>query len=501
MGSTNRRDFIKGTAWMGFAAVAAGCVAKGGLKLSGGGSMQGFACKPMKRIRVGFAGLGGRGSAALFRICEIPGCEVTAVCDLRQVRLDVCNAHLAKKGYAKAKEYIGPEAYKAMCESSDVDVVYICTGWQMHAPIGIYAVRSGKHAMVEVPCALTLDECWDFVESAEKSRVHAMILENCCYGEAELLCLNLCRMGKFGDLVHGEAAYIHDLRRMCYHDGADFEPGSWNRGYHEFWRLKYNRDHKGNGYPTHGLGPVCQYMNVNRGDVMTELVSMESRQANYEAYARDTFPADDWRTKTRVEMGDMNTTVVKTALGRTIMVQHDVSSPRPYSRINLISGTKGIFRGCYFGDYSSGEDYSDPFKQGNGVRLAWERKRGGHIPGFFGVEETEEIRARHMHPYWKAAGEIAKKIGGHGGKDFLMDLRWTYCMQNGLPLDIDVYDLASWSSLVPLTEKSVRERRYVDIPDFTRGGWKTAKPLDIVTVDVEKLGFKNVRSVEGQINI
>ena len=503
MGSSNRRDFLKGTAWMGAAAVAAGCMGRGAMKMAGGGSLQGFACKPMKRIRVGIAGLGGRGTGALRRIAGIPGCVVTGVCDLRQNRLDANNDFLSKGGYAKAKEYLGPEAYKRMVESDDVDVVYVCTGWQMHAPIGIAAVRAGKHTFVEVPSALTVDECWDFVESAEKSRVHAMILENCCYGEAELLCLNLCRQGKFGDLVHGEAAYIHDLRGMCYCDDPEIRPGSWNRGYYDFWRLRYNKDHGGNGYPTHGLGPVCQYMNINRGDVMTELVSMDSRQANYEAYARDMFPADDWRAKLRVKMGDMNTTVVKTALGRTIMVQHDVSSPRPYSRINLISGTKGIFRGCYFGDNSSGEDYSDPFKQGNGVRLAWERKRGQHIPGYFDMKETEEIREKFRHPYFKEAGEIAKKVGGHGGMDFLMDLRWAYCLQNGLPLDMDVYDLAAWSSLVELTERSVRERRYIDVPDFTRGGWKTAKPLGIVSVDVKKLGLgaDKVRRDDSQMNI
>ena len=502
MGMADRREFLKGTAWMGAAAVAAGCMGQGAMKL-GGGSMQGFACKPMKRIRVGFAGLGGRGTAALRRISGIPGCVVTAVCDLRQERLDDCNGYLAASGRAKAKEFLGPEAYRAMCDSDDVDVVYVCTGWQMHAPIGIAAVRAGKHAFVEVPCALTVDECWDFVESAEKSRVHAMILENCCYGEAELLCLNLCRMGKFGDLVHGEAAYIHDLRRMCYCDNPVIKQGAWDRGYYDFWRLRYNKDHGGNAYPTHGLGPVCQYMNVNRGDVMTELVSMDSRQANYEAYARDMFPADDWRAKLRVAMGDMNTTVVKTALGRTIMVQHDVSSPRPYSRINLISGTKGIFRGCYFADNSSKQEYCDPFKQGNGVRLAWERERGRHIPGYFDMKETEEIREKYRHPYFRDAGEIAKKVGGHGGMDFLMDLRWAYCLQNGLPLDMDVYDLASWSCLVELTERSAKERRYIDVPDFTRGGWKTAKPLGIVTVDVKKLGLgaDGVRRDASQINI
>lgn len=479
----SRRSFLKGTAWMGVVAAATGCVSKNALKL-GRGSMQGFACKPMKQVRVGIAGLGGRGTGALERIAKIPGCVITGACDLRQNRIDANNAFLKKEGLGPAKEYCGPEAYKRMCEADDVDVVYVTTGWQMHAPIGIFAIEHGKHALVEVPCAMTVDDCWRFVETSEKNRVHAMILENCCYGEAELLCLNLARQGKFGDLVHGEAAYIHDLRNMNYEDNAELGPG--RRGYWDHWRLRYNKEHKGNAYPTHGLGPICQYMNINRGDVMTELVSMESRQVNYEAYARDCYPK---YKDVKVAMGDMNTTVVKTALGRTIMVQHDVSSPRPYTRINLLSGTKGIFKGCYFGDNESSEDYDNPFKQGSGVRLAWERKRGEHIPGFFDMDETNRIRNEFMHPYWKSAGEIGKKIGGHGGMDFLMDLRWAYCLQNGLPLDMDVYDLAAWSSLVELTETSVREKRYVDIPDFTRDGWKTAEPLGIVDIDVAKLGL------------
>ena len=326
--NANRREFLKGAAWMGVVAAAAGCVGRNALKLVGG-PMQGFACAPLKRVRVGVAGLGGRGTSALKRISGIPGCVITGACDLRQDRIGDCNDFLKRQGLSPAKEYCGPEAYKAMCEAADVDVVYVTSNWQTHAPIGIYALEHGKHAFVEVPCALTVDDCWRFVEAAEKNRVHGMILENCCYGEAELLCLNLARQGKFGDLVHGEAAYIHDLRSGCYDAKPKLSPEG-GHGYYDFWRLKYNAAHGGNAYPTHGLGPVCQYMNVNRGDRMEYLVSLESRQANFEAYARANFPADSWKAKNRVIMGDMNTTLVRTALGRSIMIQHDISSPRPY---------------------------------------------------------------------------------------------------------------------------------------------------------------------------
>ena len=489
----DRRAFLKGTAWMGAAAVAAGCVGHGALALSGsGGAMSGFACAPLRRVRVGFAGLGGRGTAAMNRISQIPGCEVTGLCDLRADRIADCNAKLAAAGRPRAAEYCGPEAYKAMCDADDVDVVYVAGDWQMHCPVAFRAIRSGKHTLVEVPAAFSIDECWEYVELAEKHRVHAMMLENCCYGEAELLCLNLCRSGMLGELVHGEAAYIHDLREMNYADDPsltlpDGKPNV-HRGYYGHWRLKWNVAHGGNQYPTHGLGPVCQYMNVNRGDRLEYLCSVDSNQANFEAYAKELWPAGDWHGKLKVKMGDMNTAVVKTALGRTIMVQHDVSSPRPYSRHNVITGTRGIFRGGGSFDYDVRRDFA--------VKLGWEDRPGGGVHRFFDRERTEAVRAKFCHPYWKSAGEIAQKIGGHGGMDFLMDLRWVYCLQNGLPMDMDVYDLASWCSLCELTETSARERRFVEVPDFTRGGWKSATPLGIVDVDVKRLGLGSGGVVE-----
>ena len=500
----NRREFLKGMAWMGVAAAAAGCHAP---RFGFGGTMQGFRCAPLRRVRIGIAGLGGRGTSAMKRLAQIPGCVVTGICDVRPDRIADCQADLKSLNAPRAREYLGPEAYKAMCDADDVDVVYVATGWQQHAEIGLRAADCGKHVFVEVPAALTLDDCWNFVETAERRKVHVMQLENCCYGEAELLCLNLVRNGKFGELVHGEAAYIHDLREMNYADDPSIKnpDGSrrYKRGYWDHWRLKWNKVHGGNQYPTHGLGPVCQYMNVNRGDRLDYLCSVDSKQANFESYARDIWPDGDWHRELKVKMGDMTTSVIRTALGRTIMLQHDVSSPRPYTRLNMITGTKGMFRGCYFANDTSAGGYEQAFQQGCGVRLAWERERGGHVPGFFGLEETNMIRREFQHPYWSAAGEVAKKIGGHGGMDFLMDLRWVYCLQNGLPMDMDVYDLATWCSIAELSETAFDKRRYVDVPDFTRGGWRTATPLGIVTVDLSKLDFdvNRARHDDTQIDI
>ena len=478
----DRREFLRGTAWMGAAAFAAGCVADGGIfggKATVGAPMQGFRVKQLKRIRLGIVGLGQRGDVAMPRLAVLPGVEIVALCDFHPERVAYEQKFLREHGYSEAKHtFTGREGYKALCQL-DLDVVYNTTDWEHHAEVALEAMRNGKHVFTEVPAVTSVEQAWEMIETAEKAKLHCMMLENCCYGETELLFLNLCRMGKIGDLVHGEAAYIHDLREMCYTDPNIANPYWEGNGYENFWRLRRDSAHRGNQYPTHGLGPVCQYMNINRGDRMEYLVSLESRQANFEAYARANFPADSWKAKNRVVMGDMNTTLVRTALGRSIMIQHDVSSPRPYSRLNTITGTKGILA-----------DY--PF------RIGWEEKSGAGVHKFFPDEKAKEMREKFAHPYARTAMEIARKVGGHGGIDFMMDLRWAYCLQNGLPLDMDVYDLASWSTINELSERSVLNRSSsVDIPDFTRGGWKTAKPLGIVDVDLTKMDMEKAYRVNG----
>ena len=458
--NTNRREFLAGAITVGALAAASGCATG---KLGGVGTMSGHAAKPLKKVRVGVVGLGNRGPGAVHRLSAIPGTEVAALCDLYQHHVDAQLKWLADNGKPAPKAFVGADGWKAMCDWDGIDVVYIATNWQTHVMIALRALEHGKHTFIEVPAALTLDDCWALVEASERTGLHCMQLENCCYGETEMLALNLCRKGLLGELVHGEGAYIHDLRGMCY---SEMDKG----GYYDYWRLRHNKAHGGNQYPTHGLGPICQYMNINRGDRFDYLVSVDSQSLGFHDYAAHKFAADTWQRKCRVAMADMNTTVIKTALGKTIMVQHDVANARPYSRINLISGTRGIL-----------QDY--PY------RCAIESAPGAGAHDYK-PEFAERIREEHKHPLWKKAGEFAQKIGGHGGMDFLMDLRWSYCLQNGLPLDMDVYDLASWCSLCELTEVSAKNRgRSMDVPDFTRGGWKTAKPLGIVDVDLAKLGL------------
>ncbi len=457
---------------MGAAAATVGCTTGKartctGDAPGGSGSMMGWADKPFKELRVGVIGLG-RGSLGL-DLAKIPGVKITAVCDITPIRIQ----NAMKKWYGdeskpKPRIFTGStEAWKELCNWDQVDLVYNGTPWKLHAPIALYAMEHGKHVVIEVPSALTMEECWALVKTSERTRRHCMQLENCCYGENEMLALNMCRQGLFGTLVHGEGAYIHDLRRYCY---GKFDETTGRGGYWDYWRLKYNIAHGGNQYGTHGLGPICIDMDINRGDNFDYLVSVDSMQAGFQEFAKGKYPDDPWKVNTRVKMGDMNTTIIKTKLGRTIMLQHNVTGPRPYSRLNLISGTKGIL-----------QDYP--------LRIALESELG---TGAHNVtsEATEEFRKKYMHPLWKTAGEYAKVHGGHGGMDFLMLLRLAWCLQMGLPLDMNVYDLATWCSINELSEISADNRgRSIDVPDFTGGKWKTQKPWGFDDVDLAKMGL------------
>ncbi len=400
-------------------------------------------CDPIPTVRIGFIGLGMRGSGAIKRYVNLEGVEIKALCDIMPQNVEKAQAVLEKRGLPAAAEYTGDQSWREVCQRDDIDLIYICTDWLNHTPMAVYAMEHGKHVAVEVPAATTVEECWQLVNTAEKTRRHCMMLENCCYDFFELATLNMAQQGVFGEILHGEGAYIHNL------NGYNFNE-EFKGGYHDYWRKKFNIAHTGNPYPTHGLGPICQIMNIHRGDRMTHLVSMSTRQANMTLYARERFGEDSPEARQEYRMGDMNTTLIHTAKGRTIMIQHDVASPRPYSRIHLISGTKG-----YAQKY--------PVRQ---IALEPNPHRA------LGDEQMEELLRKYEHPFSREIGEKARQVGGHGGMDFIMDYRLIYCLRNGLPLDQDVYDAAEWSCLVELTERSVEAGSApVEIPDFTRGAW------------------------------
>jgi predicted dehydrogenase len=449
--STNRRNFLRNIT-LGSGALAAGLGADARpasvipRTLPTGSNMSGFAAEKMDKVRIGIIGLGMRGPGAVERMCFIEGAEVVALCDQYPDRVEKAQAILQKAGLPKARPYSGKEGWKALCESRDIDLVYICTPWKLHTPMAVYAMQQGKHAATEVPAAVTMDECWQLVETSEKTKRHCMMLENCCYDFFEMLTLNMARNGMFGELVHAEGAYIHDLRDLNF-----MKPN----GYAEMWRLKENASRNGNLYPTHGLGPIAQCMNINRGDQMEHLVSMSTNDFQMNEMAKQRAAADEFY-KPYVDQpyrGNMNTTLIRTAKGKTMMVQHDVTSPRPYSRIHLISGTKG-----------AASKWPSP------SRIAF-----GHE--WLKPDAFKEMETKYTPDLIKHIGEIAKNVGGHGGMDFVMDWRLIDCLRNGLPLDQDVYDAALWSAIAPLSETSVANKsRTVDIPDFTRGAWKTSKP-------------------------
>jgi predicted dehydrogenase len=458
--ANNRRDFIKMAGLFGAGITGAGSLrglpelAPGKAAASGPGrqvfNMCGYRAPRLETVRIGFVGVGNRGSEAVERIHYIGGISINAICDIRPERVQLTRERIRQSPYDPAL-YSGTEdAWKKVCERDDIDVVYIATPWNLHIPIAIYAMNHGKHVALEVGAAESVRECWDLVKASETNKRHCIFLENCCYDFFELLTLNMARQGFFGEIVHCEGAYIHHLVESLFNKEARYN----------LWRLRENAARNGNLYPTHGLGPICQIMNINRGDQMDYLVSMSSndftmKPLEEEAYQKD--PASFGPFLHNRFEGNMNTSVIRTVKGKTIMLQHDVSTMRVYSRIHLVSGTKG-----------SALKYPLP------GRIAT-----GH-EDWLPEAEMKKIEDQYTLPIVRKLGEMARQVGGHGGMDFLMDWRWIDCLHNELPIDSNVYDAALWMSIGPLSEWSVKNRSAaIDVPDFTNGSWKENIPVDI----------------------
>lgn len=422
-------------------------------RIEGQKHVLGLACEAIPTVRVAFVGLGQRGAEALRRFMYLEGVEVVALCDINPAYVERSQQMLKDNKRKSAKAFTGTEDWKKVCEMKNVDLIYNCAPWLLHTPLAVYAMEHGKHVALEVPAAMTIKECWELVDTAERTRRHCMMLENCCYDFFEMATLNMAQKGLFGEVLHVEGAYIHDLRFLNF--GV---PGKDQAFYQDMWRLKYNQRHTGNPYPTHGLGPVCQILNIHRGDKMNYLVSMSTKQVGMSLYAEEKFGKESEFAKQDYQLGDMNTTLIRTEKGKTIMIQHDVTSPRPYDRIHKVSGTKGF-----------AQKYPTP-------AIALEP----NAHHFLGDKELEKLLKEYEHPIITKVGDVAKKVGGHGGMDFIMDYRLIYCLQKGFPLDQDVYDAAEWSCLVELTELSVKNGSApVEVPDFTRGAWNVLKGLQL----------------------
>lgn len=441
-----RRDFVKA----GVAATAALSVMPGVSSAPASAPLSQavtlFAAPRLDKVRIGFVGVGGMGMVHVENLLHIKGAEITAVCDILEAKVTAAQEKIAAAGFARPAGYSrGPRDFERMCQEEELDLVYTATPWEWHVPICLAALRAGKHAATEVPAAYTVDDCWELVETAEKQKRHCVMMENCCYGRSEMLMLNMVRLGLFGEILHGEGGYLHDLRSIKFSTEGE-----------GLWRRAHAMRRNGNLYPTHGLGPIAQCMDINRGDRFEYLVSMSSNARGLHLYAEEHFPAGDPRRSERFVLGDVNTALIRTAQGRTIYLAHNCDNPRPYSRINMLQGTRGIFSG-----------YPD--------RLHLEGRSPGHQ-----WEPVEKYYEQYEHPLWKSE-EIRNETSGHGGMDFLEDRRLIECLLAGEPTDQNVYDAAAWSVITPLTERSVANRsRSVEVPDFTRGKWRTTPPLGIV---------------------
>jgi predicted dehydrogenase len=478
--NSSRRDFLKTSALAGLGASAAGISATSAVArdatmepvtLSSGIVIPGdisvtrprpagqkpvhdLTTPPLEKVRVAVIGLN-RGMSHVEACLKLEFCEIVAVCDLRDDRARHAASECEKAGAKAPAVYSGTEhIWEKMVQRDDIDAVYIATPWAWHVPMALGAMEHGKHAFVEVAAAVTVDDGWKLVDTSERTQRHCVLLENCCYGENEMFVLNMAREGVFGELTHAECAYLHDLRGVLFSLGTE---GDWRRDYH--WQ--YN----GNLYPTHGLGPVAQYLGVGRGDQFNYLVSTSSPEKSLTKYRNDTKPNGGRHANEKYLCGDMNTSIIKTMLGRTIMIQHDVVSPRPYSRINALYGTGGTFF-----DYPARLAIDDTKQYG---------LKAEGPDDWLGNEDMKKMREKFTHPLWRKLRERAEGAG-HGGMDFVINWNNMHRLHKGQTPDSVVYDAAAWSSIIELSSKSVATGSTpVGIPDFSRGIWQTLSPLGI----------------------
>jgi predicted dehydrogenase len=441
--SLDRRDFL-------LAGVAAGVGASAyghARELSAQASPGPFRALPMDRVRIGFVGVGGMGMVHVENLLRIEGAELHAICDVVPAKVAKARDVIVAAGKPAPRGFsAGPRDFERMCAEMELDLVYTATPWEWHVPVCLAAMKHGKHAATEVPAAYTVDDCWALVEAAEKYGKHCVMMENCCYDRLEMLMFHLARLGVLGELLHAECGYLHDLREIKFSTEGE-----------GLWRRAHAMARNGNLYPTHGLGPIAQCLDINRGNQFDYLVSMSTPPRGLELYAREHFPESDSRRREKFKLGDVNVSLIRTKRGETIYLGHNCDNPRPYSRGIVLQGTRGIIEGWPGRVYVEGRS-EKPHR--------W--------------DALEPWYGRYEHPLWKSE-RVRTATGGHGGMDFLEDLRLIECLRRGEPTDQNVYDAAAWSVITPLTERSVAARsRPIEVPDFTRGRWKTTPPLGII---------------------
>lgn len=401
---------------------------------------------PIDNLCVGFIGVGVRGIEAVKRYAAL-NVRIGAVCDVEPDYLQKAKGIL--QGRQSPLYFSGEDDWRKVCENSDIELVYISTQWELHTQMATYAMQKGKNVAIEVPLAMSVADCWEIVKTAEQTQRHCIMLENACYDTFELATLNMIKKGLLGEIIHAEGAYIHDLRRLNFQQNdRDTLRGQW--------RIKYSQHHNGNPYPTHGIAPICQAMNILRGDTLVRLVSMSSVAYGMKHYAEHTFGGQSPQAQQSYQMGDMNSTLIQTQKGKTILLQHDVTSPRPYSRLYVISGSKGFVQKYPTPQMAFDPDPLTPLHQ----------------------QQIDELLQTHQHEFVTEVQQLCRQLPDQKVMDVIMDYRLVYCLKNGLALDQNVYDGALWSCLVELTEQSVNHGNTpVAIPDFTYGEWRNYNEL------------------------
>ncbi len=451
--SMNRRDFFSRVAKGGAGTIL------GGMALSAcatnrttPAALTSLRHPPLKKVRIGFVGVGGMGSAHVKNLLKIEGAEIRAVCDIVKAKVERVQDWCVKAGRPRPEGYWrGEYDFKRLCEREDLDLVYTATPWRWHVPVCLAAMEAGKHAITEVPAATTLADCWKLVETSERTGLYCIMMENCCYDRFEMMTLNLVRKGLLGELLHGEGGYLHDLRAIKFSKKGE-----------GLWRLAHSIRRNADLYPTHGLGPVAWCMDINRGNKFDYLVSVATKSRGLNLYAEKKFGPESPQARRRYALGDIITTTIKTARGETIVITHETGTPRPYSRNFLVQGTRGLAR-----------KYPEPkvYVEGRSPHDKW--------------EDGKKYIKEFDHPVWRKLEARTKGAAGHGGMDFIEDYRLVQALLRGEQPDLDVYDAAAWSAVTELSEKSITEGSIpVKFPDFTRGAWKKKRPLGVDLVRV-----------------
>ena len=441
-----RRQFIKSTALAGLAATITP------VKL--------FSAN--QRLQIGIIGTGLRGQWNAKLLLDRPDVDIPAICDIDQRMIDMVLELFSKAGRPKPKIYDqGPDDYLNMLSNEDLDAVNIATPWEWHHPMSIEAMKNKMHVGVEVPAALTIKDCWDLVDTSEKTKKLCMIMENVNYRRDIMAILNMVREGLFGELIHCQGGYHHDLRHVKFNDGTGPYGGGVEFGAKAFsearWRTQHSVEKNADLYPTHGLGPVSPMLNINRGNRMLRLTSTASQSRGLNKYIIDNGSSDHPNAKIQFKLGDVVTTVIKCAKGQTIVLSHDTNSPRPYSLNFRVQGTKGLW-----------------MKDSKSIYIE------GKSPDSHRWEKDQPYLAEYDHPLWKRFSKAKSTLShtGHGGMDFFIIRAFVEAIKGDQRPVIDVYDAVSMSCIVPLSEQSIKNNSAsVKIPDFTRGKWKTNQPI------------------------